>query len=315
MATVDTLKGFHNFGDSLPSDNIESNLVEYFNWGFLNKGAFFNVSITDDAARLRPSEDPNFVQGTVWEPNRNAIIWESGLEYSVQPISISGVYVDDVFYSSSVTGTYSHYIDYSLGRVVFNDPVSITDSVVKMEYSTKYCKFYTSDVHWFRQLTFGSLDTDDVHFLQYGSGAWNVLSQNRVQLPCVIIEATPVRDFRGYQLDGGQIMRQEARFHILTENTWDRKAIFDAISLQNEKTIYSFDKNLIRDNNDFQLTQNGSLSSGAKTYPQLIMATGDGGYFWKNIIFKNMSGRSLPNTPPLFRSVVRTNCELIMTEI
>jgi hypothetical protein len=56
------LKGFSNVHSVTLSTEIEDTLVEYFDWGLLNKGNYFNVSLGDtspsgtDLSKLRMTE-------------------------------------------------------------------------------------------------------------------------------------------------------------------------------------------------------------------------------------------------------------------
>lgn len=308
------LKGIRDISESTLCDQLEANLIEYFNWGLLGIGAFFNVRITDDESQLRITEDPLFVKGRVWEPFRNDIVWESGVLYGLQPIGISGVYVNGTFRPTSSSGTYAHYVDYARGRVVFNTALP-ANSEVKMEYTYRYFHWTSADVPWFRQLMFDSLRVDNNQFLQYGSGAYAILGQNRVQLPAVVVEVIPRRVMEGYQIGGGQKVKQDILFHIFTENPWDRKTLLDVITYQNNETIYTFDKNLIAQQERFAFTETGALASGALTYPRLIAPTGEGGFYWKKLTFEKISTQESINMPPLFQGVVRGTFEIVLPEI
>ncbi len=314
MPSYTKLKGITDISDAMLCDQLEANLIEFFNWGLLNVGAFFNVTKDFPESRLRNVEGPEYPAGQAWEPFRNNIVWESGVEYSLQPIGISGVYVDDVFYSTSASGAYSHYVDYLRGRVVFNNPIPTT-SEVQLEYSYRYYNFTTADSSWFRQVMFESFRVDDNQFLQYGSGVWATLGSNRVQLPVVAVEAVPRRTFVPYQLGGGQIIRQDVLFHIFTENPWDRKNILDAITYQNASTIKAFDKNLIAKADGFSFTETGALSPNAMTYPHMVAPTGEGGFYWKNIIFDGVISQETISLPPLYQAVVRGTFEVIFGEL
>ena len=311
MPSYTKLSGIDDISESTLCDQLESNLIEFFNWGFLGIGAFFNVTRDLDESRLRAVEDPRTVRGKIWEPARNNIIWESGVEYSLQPIGISGVYVNNTFYSSSTSGTYSHYIDYITGKVVFNNPIDYTADV-RLEYSYRYFNFTTADVPWFRQVMFDSFRVDDNNFFQFGSGVWSTLSQNRVQLPSVVVEATPRSTSEGYQLGGGRKVKQDILFHVFTENPWDRKTVLDVLRYQEEKTIKTFDKNLIAAQDGFPFTETGALSDSPLTYPQLIAPTGDGGFYWKNITVDKVTSQETISLPPLYQAVVRGTFEVIL---
>lgn len=314
MPTYTKLKGITDISESTLCDQLEANLIEFFNWGLLGVGAFFNVTLDTTESRLRLSEAPNATKGRIWEPFRKDIIWESGVEYGFQPIGISGVYVNGNFYSSSTTGVYSHYVDYLRGRVVFNTALPATSNV-QLEYSYRYFHITTADVPWFRQVMFQSFRVDDSQFLQYGSGIWSTLSEHRVELPAVVVESVPRRTFEGAQLGGGQIIKQDVLFHIFTENPWDRKTILDIISYQKEKTIKAFNKNLIAAQDRFVFTETGALSPTAATYPQLIAPTGDGGFYWRNVLFKNVTAQETISLPPLYQAVVRGTFEINMPEL
>lgn len=317
MPTYTKLKGITDISESTLCDQLETNLIEFFNWGMLGIGAFFNVVTDFDESRLRPVKDPSLpstASTRIWEPARNDIVWESGVEYGMQPISISGVYVNGTFYSKATVGPYSHYVDYTNGRVVFNNSIP-KDANVRMEYSYRYFHFTSADSKWFRQLMFESFRVDDSQFLQYGSGVWSILSQNRVQLPAVVVETVPRRRFEGYQLGGGHKIHQDILFHIFTENPWDRKTILDIITFQKDKSIRGFDKNLIASADRWMFNEDGALSSNAVTYPQLVAPTGDGGFFWKKILFSDMASQESISLPPLHQAVVRGTFEVILPEI
>ncbi len=314
MSTFTKLKGITDITESTLCDQLESNLIEFFNWGLLGVGAFFNVTKSLGDSRLRIVEFPGETKGKIWEPFRNNIVWESGVEYGLQPIAISGVYVNNVFVPASASGTYAHYVDYERGVVVFNNALPTT-SDVRLEYTYRYFNFDSSDAQWFRQVMFDSFRVDDNQFFQYGSGVWNTLSKNRVQLPAVVVEAVPRRTFVPYQIGGGQKIRQDVLFHIFTEFPWDRKTLLDVISYQNEKTIRGFDKNLIARDNKFAFTETGALSPYALTYPQLVAPTGVGGFYWKNIRFDGVTSQESISLPPLYQAVVRGTFEVILPEI
>ena len=314
------LKGVTEIGNSFLCDQLKSNLVEFFNWGLLEIGGFTNVERSTVGgmggfpAKLRLVDDPNFNTGQIWEANRQDWVWQSGLEYAYQPTVISGVYVNNTFYGSGATGVYAHKIDYPNGRVIFNQAISTT-GVVEVNYSHRYCSFYTSDTTWFKEVLFNSYRVDDPQFMQHSSGVWDVLAQNRIQLPAVIVETVPRREFRPLQIGGGQWVKQDVLFHILAENTWDRDKLIDIISYQKDRTILSFDKNRLAGEDKFPLDYDGSLRSGALSYPALVKDSGNGGYFWKKMFIKDMTTQETASYPPMFRAVVRGSFEIDFPEI
>lgn len=320
MPSYTTLKGVTEIGHSTCCEQLKANLVEFFNWGFLGIGGFTNVSRGTAApyggfsAQLRPVSDKNYDLGQVWEGHRQNWVWESGVEYPYQPIQISGVYVNGTFYPSNTSGVYAHHINYPNGQVVFDDAISTT-STVEVNYSYRYVNFYTSDAPWFKEVMFNSYRVDDPQFSQYASGVWTILAQNRVQLPAVIVETVPRRTLTPMQIGGGQWLKQDVLFHVLSENTWDRDKLLDIVTYQKEKTLLSFDKNAMADANRFPLDSNGSVASGAMVYPDLVKPTGEGGFFWKKVFIKEMTTQEAPSNPPMYRALVRGTFEIDFPEI
>lgn len=323
------LKGVSHIGESLLCEQLEANIVEYLKWGLLGIGGFSSISrptsgaYGGDFSRLRPVSTPNFTNGRVWEAIRQDWVWESGVDYGYQPISVSGVYVNNTFYPSNTSGAYKHYVSYPDGQVVFDSPIS-TSSTVQVEYS--YRNFYVShaSVPWFKQLFFNSHRPDNPHFLQNGSGIFELLAQNRVQLPAIIVEVVPDRNMRALQIvsspsGGGQIVSQDVLFHIITEGEGganSRNKAMDIITYQKDATLALFDKNAIIDDEAFPLDYRGALNTGALTYPELVKFPESGGqYFWSKMHISSM--RTIPtlSVPPLYRGTVKGTFEIDLHNI
>lgn len=309
-------KGITHIGHSTLSEQLVANLISFHSWAFLELGGWTNVyrgSMSPygvDQSKLRLVDDPNYALGRVWESIPNWV-WETGLDLSHQPISISGVYVNNNFYPSNVTGTFEHKISYPLGRVIFNSPLP-SSSNVQVEYSYRYCSFYPCDVPWFREFSTLSLRLDHPHFNQVSKGVFDILSTNRVSLPCVIVEPVPRRVLRPYQLGGGQWVTQDVLYHIYSNNSWDANKIADILSMQKERTLYSFDKNRLFPNH-FPLNFDGSLRSGAMMYPQMVDPTGQ--FFWKKIYTKDISLQESLKYSSLYSVIIRTSYEIDFWEI
>lgn len=306
------LKGMDEFGDSSLTDQLRSNLIEFFNWGLLQTGAFSNINIGvtnpygGDKSRLTPVlDDKDYLPGKVWQAKRADWVWEKNLDYHTQPVTPSGVTINNTFYPSDVTGAYAHRINYPLGQVIFDSPIP-TSAIVQVEYSSRYFHFITSDVPWFREILFMSNRPD---ITQTSSP----LAANRVQLPAVIVEVVPRRGLVPLMIGGGHWVRQDVLFHIFAQESWERDKLVDIITYQKEKTILSFDKNLITASDAFPLDRHGSLRPGAKMYPELVAPTG--GFFWKRIFFKDILSQETPSIPPLWRGVVRGTFEIDFPEL
>ena len=280
------LKGFTTVHQSTVGNDIQDNLVEYFDWALLEKNNYFNSDLGEmspnsvDYSRLRLSKNDNFTTGQAWEGFRKNWIWQSGIsgvDGHHDPLvgddneltGLSGVWVDDTFYPSDTTGEFSHYIDYFNGRVVFDSPIP-TGSKVQAEHSYKYINvIYANNLPWIQEIQAKSLAIA-ANFLTNEKGDVNVPQEAKVQLPLIAIEAVPSRTFQGYQLGGGQWLRQDVIFHCIAEDEVTRNTLLDIVSLQNDKTISLFDSNKINSNAKFPIDYKGSPVPSALRYPDLV---------------------------------------------
>jgi hypothetical protein len=272
------LANLSNAQDVTLSNILLDNLIAFYDWGFLDRGSFYNIKIPQsgiyggDRHKLRLVDDPNYNDGQVWEGYRKNWVWESGINATTtQPTSISGVFVDGTFYA---TGNLSKpfYVDYPNGRVVF-DSAQTTTSTIQLEYSHKWVEVIPAEgVPWFRQLQQRSFRSDE-GFQVEGSGGWAQLGQTRVQLPAIAVEVVPARSMEGYQLGGGQWVNNEAIFYIMTENHWECANLMDSILYQNERTIHLFDTTKVALSGAFPYNYRNELNENALPsgmYPNLI---------------------------------------------
>jgi hypothetical protein len=317
MSNYTRLRAVSNIGDSLLLDQVTTNLMSFLDWGFLGIGAFVNISRPTSGVyggnehRLRLSEDRNYRKGQVWEGFRSNWVWESGIEYPVQPIQISGVYLNNTFLPTATTGTFSYSINYPLGRVVFNNPISPT-SQVELNYSFKQISVQSADSPWFKELQFNSYRVDDSHFNLYGSGIWSTAAQNRIQLPAVVVEFSPRRTLTGKELGGGSFIYQDYNFHIFAETSFERGNLLDILTFQKQQKLFLYDKNLIQNANAWPLDYFGSIAPSALCYPDLV-----NNYFnHKAIYFYDTSGQEAMNyIPGLFCAMVRATFEIDSPEV
>jgi len=276
---VTNLKGFTTFGDSTVTNDIRENLMSFFDYGLLEKNAFVNVEIPSTGYydglehKLSVVDDPRYTYGQVWEGFRSNWVWESGLGALTSTDDaypgVSGVYVNDTFYPTSTTGTYSHHINHPLGRVVFDTAID-TDSEVSCEYSYKYINVARADgLDFFKQIQQRSERSENNNFVN-NSGEWDILADNRLQLPAIGIELINSRKMAPFALGGGQYVRTDFLFHCIAEDAYVRDHLLDIVSLQKESTFYSYNLDQISANNVFPLDYRGVPVSGALDYPQLI---------------------------------------------
>lgn len=308
------LKGPSNYWKPQWMVNVESNLISLFDWGMLENAAFYNMYLPTSGAyggspaRLRLSEDPNYLPGQVFEGYRANWVYETGISTPVQPIQISGVYINGTF--NPVTGVVNPFIvDYPRGRIIFTSPI-LTNSVVTCEYSYKHVQWASPDIPWYRKLMFGSFRIDDFQFLQQNSGQWAIPEDRRIQLPAVIVEMLGRRQYVPWEIGGGSQINQDVRFHIFAETDFDRKQLMDVIGNQYEGQFRFYDRNLISNATGFPLDYNGSLVAGAQMYPQLIQQ-----YLWRTVYFKDVQFESVETTLPLFVGSVRATLNVYTPEV
>ena len=266
------LANLTNAQDATLSNVLLDNLINFYDWGFLDRGSFFNIQIPQsgtyggDRHKLRLVDDPNYSDGQVWEGYRKNWVWESGINATTtQPVRISGVFVDDTLYATGNV-TKPFYIDYSNGKVVF-DSAQTTTSDIHLEYSHKWVEVVAAEgIPWFRQIQQRSF-RNEAGFQVSNSGGWAQLGQTRIQLPAIAIEVVPPKSMEGYQLGGGQWVNNEVIFYVMTENHWD------SILYQNERTIHLFNPTEIALSGAFPFNYRNELNDNAipsGLYPNLI---------------------------------------------
>jgi|TARA_R110002051_G_scaffold311228_2_gene384909 hypothetical protein len=325
MPTYTSLKFIDSVGKTTLSQQLQDNLVEFFSWGLIDKGGFFNVNIPavglygGNKHQLRLVDDPNYTAGQVWEGYRNNWVWESGLSTVTQPIAISGVFVGGSFHPATGVGAHAHHIDYPNGRIIFDSAISTTNTVTA-EYSYKWIKVTAANATpWFREVQYRADRLDSSHFSNTGSGDWSQLGQTRLQLPAIGIEIVPRRSFKPLELGGlSQWTYTDVLFHILTEDEFTRNKLVDIVSFQQEKTIYMFDVDKIAQSGRFPLDYRGMLSeksvaSGALNYPNLVTVSG---YRDRELRFSSMSVQQMDAiSPSLHLGTVRGQTEVILSQL
>lgn len=279
------LKGFDRYTDIDITNKVHQSVIMFFDWGFLDKGAFTNVRLnrsdinSNNHSRLRLVNDPNYTNGQVWETFRNSLVWESGVSCDTKPISISGVYIDGTLRTPS-DPVYGHYVDYERGRVVFSGAIPTTKSVY-MEYSYKsICFGRESSYPAIRELQVNPNNQE--YFFSSASGDWSTLL--RRQCPLVVIEADNNINYEPYSLGtGAQDVNTTILMHIYDFNDTTVNKLASLISLQKEKTIYSIDFDLVAASGEYPLDYRGAKSSSPKTYVDFV----NGNYRHAKIYFED----------------------------
>lgn len=313
MGTLSKFAGVVNYGDPLFSDTLESSVYMFMQAAFLNIGAFTNVVIPTgtypsgvgshsfEPYKLRLARDPRYTSGKAWEGVRSEWVWESSVDYTTQPISISGVFVNSTFYPNTSTGPSGFKINYPEGKIVFNTALPAT-SVVKCAHSYRNVRVASSDTNWFQSVQFNSFRGDDVQFSQKGSGTWDILAMNRVQLPAVVLESLPAVNMKPYEL--GSINRthyQDVFMHVIAETPWDRKQIHDIIVNQYQKRISLINKKKLLSDNKYPLDFEGNIAPSGITYDQMLTT----GYSLQPVSWDKIRSQEQITAPPMFAATIR----------
>jgi len=313
MTSPTQLSGFQNSQDATLSNILLQNFISFYDWGFLDKGGYYNVNIPSsgmyggDKHKLKPLNDPNYSTGQVWQAFRTNWMWESGVSIG-SPVSISGVYVNGVFRGTGNI-TQPYYINYPQGQVVFNSPVA-TSANVQIEYSYKWLNVIPAKgVPWFREIQQGA-NRLDTQFTQSNKGEWAQLGQTRVQLPALAIEVVPAKKFKPFQLGGGQWVHNDIIFYVITENHWECSNIMDQVAFQNDRVIYLYDPNKIAESGVFPFNYRNELTASALPsgmYPSLVE-----NFRYRDCYIFDSSAQGITElSPDLYIGTVKCTTELV----
>jgi len=310
-------KGVTSIGDTMLMGELENNLKYYLDWCFLQIGAYVNVRIptvsTVDSGNfhvLRPSLDPTFTEGTVFESIRKGWVWETGVS---GPISISGVYVNGQLFGTG-DATYGHYYDYTNGRVVFNNPVP-ANSGVTLEYSYRTVQVYQyGQAGWFTEGQYESYRPGSAQWTTHApnSGDFVVPPYQRAQFPAIIIQPVPRVSSRPYELGSKSMyMYRDILFNIVSDNKKLRDNLVDILALENHHTIKLFDTDVVVRSGAAPLDYRGMLVNTSGMYPNLVDT-----YTFTTAQFQNVVGSEVESRNAyLHQGVVRATMEVILREV
>lgn len=303
-------KNVSNITEDLLLNSIEANLKLFLDWAFLSIGGWFDVTINENTLqndsydKLIAADDKTYISGTVWEAQRKDWVWEDITYCNRSPISNFNVTVN-----GNVIPNTDYTINYLLGRIIFNTPISASSNV-RCNYSYRYVQTYrANDSEWFNLIQYnGPTTTKNIDRLSNGS--WKIGKNHVIQLPAIVIESLPRSRSRPHEIgSGGLVLEQDFAFHILADNKNDRNKIVDILRLQQDLMIWLFDTNALTANNKYPLEYNGSLKEDALMYPDII-----GQYPWKKCWLKNISVFEVESVDPnMHRAAVRMTAEIIYT--
>lgn len=245
--TFDSVK---HIGKATPIGVLERNLKSFYDYAFLNIGAWDDIVIGTTSPGGRDYSElvevciPSCLERTLWQGFRKDWVWETGVEYlddsggSHYPLDVE-VQVD------SVPLTSGYEIDYENGRVKLDSAISAT-STIQAQYSYRLIQTYIGDdVPWWRELQFRSYDIDDGCFKKDG-GDWVVAGEYRIQMPALVISAASTGVQSAYGLGKCKLRREQlVKFHIISEDKCLRDRLVDIILLQDGKCLWLYDPDVL----------------------------------------------------------------------
>lgn len=319
MSTCDyntVFKGVDNISQDLLLNIAEANFKMYLDWAFLNIGAWFDATIsnaslygTNKHCKLLPVSDPSYVDGKVWQGIRKDWVWEQGVTFnSTSPISsISGVVLNN---STNIAKSGNFTVDYPLGRIIFNNPISVSSSI-NIEYSYRFVQVHrASESPWFNIIQYSSFNTSNYDIQKTEDGEWSIGGNHRIQLPAIIVESVPRSRSRPYEIGNSLLwLEQDIAFYVLAENKNDRNKLLDILRLQQDITLQLYDTNALAQNDNYPLDYNGDIKNNPLMYPNIISQ-----YAWRKCFIKNISLFEIdsPN-PNLHQGLARATMEIIST--
>lgn len=306
-------QGICNISEDLLLNIVEANFKSYFDWAFLDLGAWFDAKIdkytinssTVQQAQLIPVADDSYIDGQVWQGIRKDWIYERNCHPTQEPIQINGLTVNGVFHpypGSDFT------INYPEGRVIFDNPIDISSQVL-MEYSYRGVQVYrASDAPWFSELQYGSFNNSNPDIQRMEDGNWNIAGNQRVQLPAIIIDPISRSNSVPYEIGSKNlVISQDIGFYVLAETKNDRNKLLDILRLQQGVTIGLYDTNEVAKFGKYPLSETLDKNPSGEPYPDLVEY-----YPYKRCYLRyiNLFEMASP-APNLHQGMVRATAEII----
>jgi hypothetical protein len=307
---MSVLKGNKSLYDYEVSDALAHNLKSWLQYGFLEMGGYTVVSrsgATSGLSNLQRVYDNRYGgEGRIYEGMGPAWVWENDvtpIPTIDPPLVCSGIYVNNAFVLAGQTsGLYQHKIDFRNGRIIFASGISSTLSV-RADYTFHNIGVYhADDPKW---LTIVQEYQDNYN--QLGplspSGMAQILKDKRVWLPSVFVDVVN-RTTTGLQLGGGEINNFDVDYHIFADSPFINRRLCDTLNNQYQKVIDLFDVN----NLVFPYNYDGSLASGAITYPNL--GNRESPYFWSFAHVEETSGLTRQSGTDVYRGECSMNINI-----
>lgn len=308
-------KGVNNISEDLLLNILEANFKMYFDWAFLNIGAWMDANIGNDTiygihspSRLIAVNDPSYQDGRVWQGIRKDWVWEQNVSYNnTSPLDISSVLLNN---TTTVAKTGNFIVNYPLGRIIFNSALPIS-SKVDLEHSYRLVQTHrSSESPWFNILQYSSLNTANQDIKRTEDGEWAIGANHRIQLPAIVIESVPRSRSRPYEIGNNLLwLEQDIAFYVYAETKNDRNKILDILRLQQDVTLQLYDTNQLAQNDQYPLDYHGDIKNNPLMYPDIVQ-----NYSWRKCLIKNVNLFEIDSLHPNFhQGMVRATVEIIST--
>lgn len=290
---------------------LETNLKDFLDWSFLQIDGFNNVRIVSGVNPQHYTLHNVSISGvgikpnTVWESPFKEWVYQTGLPTDTQPISISGIYLNNTFLPAPTgSGNYGYHINYPLGRVVFNNPIN-ANSQVKLSYSYRQIQVYKSDdAPWWKEIQKNNYGIfNDNQFTQ------RLLAEHRLQTPFIMIETIARNQQIPYELGNSRnILDQDVLLHIFTSHSSQRSNLIDILLKQKDKGLLFYDLNKVLSDNVYGLNYRGEKNQNGLNYGQIVT---NYTYFYRNAFIKNSLLSEINNfSTNLYNGIIRWTVEI-----
>lgn len=260
------------------SEKVETNLISYFDFGFLDIGGYFNIEVNesgdyvDNLSSLTKVVDNRGF--TYWAGPRNWV-YESGADNSGVNAPPQ-IYVNNSLYT---LGTINYRDGY-----VYNIPSSGTS--VKAEFAYKWVSVVSAKKTGYgRIIKYGENRTDLDPIARSGA------PETRISLPFVSFDVSSIGDSRPYGIGAEltpMLYTYDIKATVVGESPNDVKRISDIIVKQQGYSINTFDPEEATASGDYPLNLNGTLNSG-KTHDELASS-----YGWNQLFFEKIKAQDGP---------------------
>lgn len=320
MSDNTEFRGASHFGEPLLINLLEHNLKSWIDWSLLRIGAWENVttgtsgSYGGSFSTLHAVNDKSYTSGTVFQGIRKDWLWESGVNYvsptggTFNPLPVQ-IYVSGSLVNTGTSG-HTHYINYPLGRVIFDLPHNANS--IKAQYSFRSVQTYLADdINWWMEAQFDSFNPAENQWAQnITSGDYSLAGSNRAQLPAIVIEGVSQGDSSPYEL--GTLVgknKQDILIHIIAEDRYTRNNLADIFRLQKDKVLILYNTYNVSIGGYLPLDERGMKVSNPIMYPEIVTTS--------NLVFRHAEIRNITITNVethnnnLHWAVVRATLEII----